>query len=88
MSGAEPDSGVAKAPLQLKEFPVSITEAKADFDRLLRRVRRGRVACITRYGKPWVYLISVRDYRELTLRVATALVAEVAPKRRSRPKAP
>lgn len=61
--------------LQLKEFTVSITEAKADFDRLLRRVRRGRVACITRYGKPWACLISVSDYRELMLRVAHVNVA-------------
>ena len=65
--------------LQLKDFTVSITEAKADFDRLLRRVRRGRVACITRYGKPWVCLISVRDYRELMLRVATVNVARIEP---------
>jgi prevent-host-death family protein len=65
--------------LQLKEFTVSITEAKADFDRLLRRVRRGRVACITRYGKPWACLISVRDYRELMWQVATVNLARIEP---------
>ena len=65
--------------LQLKEFTVSITGAKADFDRLLRRVRRGRVACITRYGKPWAYVISVRDYRQLMLRVAAVNVARTEP---------
>lgn len=65
----------ALPPLILREFPVSITEAKSDFQRLLRRVRRGRVACITRYGKPWAYMISVRDYRELVSRVENAGLA-------------
>lgn len=47
------------------EFSVSITEAKADPERLLRRVRPGRVACITRYGQPYVYMLSAADFRRL-----------------------
>lgn len=47
------------------EFSVSITEAKADPQGLLRQVRPGRAACITRYGKPYVYVLSAADYRRL-----------------------
>ena len=49
----------------LKEFSVSMTEANADPQRLLRRVRPGRAACITRRGKPYVYVLSAVDYRRL-----------------------
>lgn len=38
----------------LPEFSASITEAKADPDRLLRRVRPGRAVSITRHGKPYL----------------------------------
>lgn len=49
----------------LKEFSVSISEAKSNFEGLLRRVRPGRAACITRYGQPYVYMLSAADFRRL-----------------------
>lgn len=49
----------------LPEFSVTMTEAKADPDQLLRRVRPGRAVCITRHGKPYLYIISASDYRRL-----------------------
>lgn len=49
----------------LKEFSISVSEANADPERLLRRVKPGLAACITRYGKPYVYMISTPDYRRL-----------------------
>lgn len=48
----------AETKTGLKEFSISTTEANADPQRLLRRVRPGRAACITRYGKPYVYLLT------------------------------
>lgn len=75
-------------PLILIQFTVSITDAKADFQRLVRRVRRGRIASITLHGKPCAYLISDRDYRQLILRIAMLNAARSEPRRASKKKRP
>jgi prevent-host-death family protein len=44
---------------------VSVTEARRNFGKLLDRVERGERIVITRYGKPFVALVSMRDFKFL-----------------------
>ena len=44
---------------------MSITNARRNFSKLLDRVDRGERIVITRYGKPFVALIPISDFRLL-----------------------
>ena len=44
---------------------MSIADARRNFSKLLDRVDRGERIVITRYGKPFVALIPISDFRLL-----------------------
>lgn len=53
--------------------PVSATDAKNQFGRVLDRVARGQVVTITKHDTPTAVVMSFDDYTALTVRAGLAL---------------
>jgi prevent-host-death family protein len=46
---------------------MSVTDARRNFGKLLDRVERGERIVITRYGKPFIALIPIKDLKLLSM---------------------